>query len=258
MLQSFLSQLRGTLSLVVAISVLGLATGCQEDNSSDQETADSSIGPLVKCLKRCPETIEPVCGVDGETYDNACVAKCAGVEIDESGECLLCKFDLSEYRARGEQKVRLLNEYISIILNQGPAQGGIGDPIVDTAVNEAVRLFVNEEATVAVSGRQTKYFTIREYLQRIRNYTYGKVEISWSKIGYVSELKKGPDGNYYGVISITQIFRGYVENQPVYEDVTVKNIEVVLKPYAMNAEGKVKLDCEVFLSDIGVKDTRML
>lgn len=35
----------------------------------------------------CPETFEPVCGEDGETYANACLAEKAGVEIAEQGAC---------------------------------------------------------------------------------------------------------------------------------------------------------------------------
>lgn len=36
----------------------------------------------------CPQIYAPVCGKDGETYDNACVAGGAGVEIRRDGPCV--------------------------------------------------------------------------------------------------------------------------------------------------------------------------
>lgn len=35
----------------------------------------------------CGRLVEPVCGVDGTTWDNACIARCAGVDVAHLGAC---------------------------------------------------------------------------------------------------------------------------------------------------------------------------
>ncbi len=35
----------------------------------------------------CIEIFQPVCGTDGVTYANACLAGCASVDIASEGEC---------------------------------------------------------------------------------------------------------------------------------------------------------------------------
>eukprot|EP00494_Astrolonche_serrata_P002855 UN02861 len=63
---------------------------CDELNCADGEKPDHSVGCCGSCVPdvcTCPLFLLPVCGADGETYDNGCLAECNGVEVVSSGEC---------------------------------------------------------------------------------------------------------------------------------------------------------------------------
>jgi hypothetical protein len=48
-----------------------------------------AFGTCVGVPKVCSDDLlKPVCGCDGVTYDNACAALRAGVEIDRPGSCV--------------------------------------------------------------------------------------------------------------------------------------------------------------------------
>ena len=127
------------------------------------------------------------------------------------------------------------------------------------ATDLAVALFTSEDRTVEVSStkRTTKnFYRIREYLNRMRTMPYDNVRVSWSNISYISNLRKGMDGNYYGIISFDQYFEGIKDGKVTYRDRTRKNVEVVLKSQNIYKDGQEIPYWDIFLSDIGVVSTQ--
>jgi hypothetical protein len=79
---------------LVADSILAFPVLCED--ATDCATgefcakADGACGEPGQCLvasQICTREFRPVCGCDGETYSNACVANAAGVSVDYDGEC---------------------------------------------------------------------------------------------------------------------------------------------------------------------------
>ncbi|MEO6720596.1 MAG: hypothetical protein ABIN67_09515 [Ferruginibacter sp.] len=171
--------------------------------------------------------------------------------MDSDGEL---DIDYDEYEKRSMQKTSDLSSYLKILCDKSTVYDR-----AEKAINQACMLFINEDAMVSVSSKNTKAiarYKIRSYLTKLKLIKYDKVDIEWTKIQYISKLRKGPDGNYYGVISFEQTFRGYIDNRMVYGDVTRKNIEIILIEYKKSVEGKTKSSWDVLLSDIGIIETK--
>lgn len=167
----------------------------------------------------------------------------------------LSDIDFEEFKDKAMQKIDDLGSFISIISNKStfPDQA-------NQAIDLAINLFVDENATVEVSTlgySESIRRKIRDYLTRLKLLKYDRVEVKWADLNYVSNFRKGPDGNYYGTVSLKQTFDGFMDNQLVYSDVTEKQVEVVLKSMNKSVEGEAQLIWDVLLSDIGVLDTKI-
>lgn len=73
--------------MILIVTSLQL-TACQPavNTSKNAAVEDPCMGP-VKKETMCTMQYDPVCGCNGKTYSNACIAKAAGVLRMEKGAC---------------------------------------------------------------------------------------------------------------------------------------------------------------------------
>lgn len=176
----------------------------------------------------------------------------AAVEAD--GYINLTEEQLTYFAEKAEQKGNDMGKYLRVISDKTENEE---DKLY--AIKAAITLFLSDTSKVEVSSlnrKEKRQFYIGEYLERLRLIPYDKVELAWFKAQFVSRFRKGEDGKYYGMLAAQQLFRGYLDNKVVYQDVTEKNIEVVLARYEVFDAGVKKQKWDVFLSDISVQQTR--
>jgi len=227
------------------------------DDEIFTSAGDESICLLKKCIDNCATTDSPVCGTDGKTYSNACIAKCRGIDVKKQGSCTerIPPEIKKRYERVALNKIKSLEKYLQTITDES-------EPMSDRdyAFREAENLFT-DEALIEVSSLRnpdSEYYEVKEYLSHLQGLTYSKIVVEWSEIAYVSEFKKVAGSNRYeAVATVYQDFTGFgPDNMPIYKDATVKYIKVVLEKESSVINGKEITAWDVFLSDTTVKDTQ--
>jgi hypothetical protein len=202
--------------------------------------------PLVKAGNNPGNTIEETPPPASGNVPGSSTAATAETELDSSS--------LLKLQTRALQNIKELGMYIQLICNKETDP----DEVAKT-IEQALALFVNEDATVEVSSLtrpEKERYKIKVYLNRMGLLKYDKVAIEWFNIQYTSKLRKGPDGFYYGVIEFEQKFTGISGDKAIYQDITRKTVEVILKTYEKKRGGEVTVGWEVFLGDIGITETK--
>lgn len=264
-----------------AIAAMELSVGGKEakfrnDRKKDQKLARTKITVILykdgrhelfvdpakaaAALKAAKPQVDQLTGTDNALKTDA-TASANTKEPQATGDAVAFPGgpeEFERFRNKALVKVDELGTYLATIVDpKTPTDKS------NSTIDLAVTLFVNEASRVEVSnvntGIKNKY-KIRDYLRRLKlkGADYQQVEVSYADITYASDFRKGPDGNYYGVVSFVQTFKGLVDGKIIYGDVTQRNVTVILKLYEKAVDGETKKMWDVFLADIGIQETRKL
>jgi hypothetical protein len=167
---------------------------------------------------------------------------------------VLSDAQMADFKDKALRKTNALSNYISTIANKS-----FDDTQRDQAIDQAVKLFMDENCIVEVSSlNNTKIdrFKIRVYLRKLKALPYSKVTIEWFDIFYASNFKKRPDGKYEAVATIYQRFTGATAEGGKYEDITKKNITIIIDRVQIAVGGTYETYWDIFLGDIKVEETK--
>jgi hypothetical protein len=163
------------------------------------------------------------------------------------------KVSKEEFKTKALAKIKEFQNCLVILCDKKAA-----NEAQDNAVDQATSLFI-DGAIIEVSSvhsDEKKHMKVRDFLEKLRALRYEKVVITFSHVDYVSNIRKGSDGKYYGVVSFEQTFRAFSDGRLVYEDVTKKTTEVQLIVYERNLRGNAIQQWDVMLSDVEVLGTK--
>lgn len=161
-----------------------------------------------------------------------------------------------QFRAKALEKTTELTNYIhTIIQNKTPREDAY------RSIDQACLLFLDEKKdrveVSSLNSPEKPKFLIREYLNKLQHHAslYDSIQMDYARVKYASHFLKGADGYYHATVTLQQIFKGYVDGKLVYTDETTKNVEIIAKKYSKETDSGTVAIWDVFLGDIGVRET---
>lgn len=173
--------------------------------------------------------------------------------VKPASEALPGKVSKEEFKQKALAKIKEFQGCLYILCDKKA-----GNVAQDNAVDQATSLFV-DGAIIEVSSvhsDEKKHLRVRDFLEKLRNLRYERIVITFSHVDYISNIRKGADGKYYGLVSFEQTFRAFSDGRLIYEDETKKTTEVQLIVYDRNLRGNAIQQWDVMLSDVEVLGTK--
>jgi len=200
-------------------------------------------------LERMNSTVIPPYAIEAAAAStiNKDTVKPVGEELSTG------KVSKDDFKKKALAKIKEFQNCLVILCDKKAA-----NEAQDNAVDQASSLFI-DGAIIEVSSvhsDEKKHLKVRDFLEKLRALRYERVIITFSHVDYISNIRKGSDGKYYGVVSFEQTFRAFTDGRLVYEDETKKTTEVQLVVYERNLRGNAIQQWDVLLSDVEVLGTK--
>ncbi len=166
----------------------------------------------------------------------------------------LSSVEIEIYKNKAIERIKDFSGYLNNITDKK-----ISNIQRDEIINQAVKLFLPDAMVEVTSknGSIIRKYPVREYLNRLKVLPYGKTNIEWNEIKYVSEPKQEADGNYYGIVRGIQTFLGYGSDKTaadiMYSDITEKSIRTKFEAYEKIQNGQTFTQWQILLGNIGIE-----
>jgi hypothetical protein len=190
----------------------------------------------------------------------------------ESSRVVACDMSLKKIQDNAKLTVQHLGNYISII---GDKQSSIDDRT--NAKQYANDLFADavydpkyEDSTrspkfqVSRMGKDrygkeqvtVNAYPVKNYFVLLEKLPYNQVIIEWTDVVLLGDACiQGTDGITRCAFVVRQVFKGIIDGKLVYQDITDKIIEVIVKECSTRVNGEKVTQCCVKLGDIYVENT---
>lgn len=169
---------------------------------------------------------------------------------------LLSPIQKSEFEQKAKEKTYRFSNYLKILCDRSNPTSEL-----NKAIDLALELFVNDSVDVETSSLNREVVQLRKikrYLNDLKLLKYDNIELDWSNVQYVSDLRRAPDGTYRGTVTFQQTFKGFKDGALQYKDITTKTAEIILKTYNKVVEGAATTNWDILLGNIGVTETKKL
>lgn len=169
---------------------------------------------------------------------------------------LLTPIQKSEFEQKAKEKTYRFSNYLKILCDRSNPTSELNN-----AIDLALELFINDSADVETSSLNrevVQHRKIKRYLNDLKIVKYDHIELEWSNVQYVSDLRRAPDGTYRGTVTFQQTFKGFKDGALQYKDITTKTAEIILKTYKKVVEGTITTNWDILLGNIGVTETKKL